>query len=199
MFDCIIPIGQTCNISFLLQNAKIKKQTTLFEWFVSPSLRDITNILIKIGNKTDNDIIKKKNNHIYIGDEIYTGHYNYEDFKTIYQRRRDRMIDIIKSNNKILFCRFEEKTSCYDKTDIDDFINSILIINPKLSKLNLLLITPMIELEHPSLIKIIYNNHKNDPYCNGQEINNLFINTLESIGYNLENTSDILFTDKSIF
>jgi hypothetical protein len=31
----IIPIGDTCNITFLLQNTKIKKQTTLFEWFVS--------------------------------------------------------------------------------------------------------------------------------------------------------------------
>jgi hypothetical protein len=50
MFDCIIPIGETCNITFLLQNAKIKKQTTLFEWFVSPNLNNITNILIKIVN-----------------------------------------------------------------------------------------------------------------------------------------------------
>lgn len=26
MFDCIVPIGQTCNITFLLKNAKIKNK-----------------------------------------------------------------------------------------------------------------------------------------------------------------------------
>jgi len=34
-FDEIIPLGKTCNITFLLQNCNVKQYTTLFEWFVT--------------------------------------------------------------------------------------------------------------------------------------------------------------------
>ena len=32
---------------------KLKKQTTLFEWFVYPNLKDVTDVLIKIRDNTD--------------------------------------------------------------------------------------------------------------------------------------------------
>ena len=197
MFDCIIPIGQSCNITFLLQNAKIKKQTTLFEWFVSPNLNDITNVLIKIGNNTDTDIIKVLNNNVFIGDNIYSGHYTYESIQNIYQRRRNRLINIIKSSKNILFCRFEYHSIDYSKKDIDDFINSILAINPDIEHVKLFIISPPhnTELEHPSLINVMYDKHHTDPYCKSQEINDLFINSLEKIGYNLKDTNNIYFTD----
>ncbi len=85
MIDFIIPIGQTCNISFLMQNLKIKKCTTLFEWFVSNSLKNITDVLYKIENNTDNDIVKQLNNRIcLINDNISSNHYTYEEFIYIY-------------------------------------------------------------------------------------------------------------------
>ena len=33
----IIPLGYHCNISFLNQNLRIKKETSIFEWFESYS------------------------------------------------------------------------------------------------------------------------------------------------------------------
>jgi hypothetical protein len=65
MFDCIIPIGQTCNITFLMQHKKLKKETSLFEWFISPTLRDITHVLIKIGNNEDMDSVQFRPPYIY--------------------------------------------------------------------------------------------------------------------------------------
>jgi hypothetical protein len=199
-FDTIIPIGQSCNITFLLQNSKIKKETTLFEWFVSNRLNNITDVLIKILNNNDNDIIKKNNNHIYINNEnIFSGHYNLENFKEIYERRKNRLIESIKNNNKILFVRFEGSHNVYNHKDIDDFIDIIKIINPNYNKMKLLLITPnQIKLEHPFLITEFYNKHSEDPYCEGDEINNLFINILKKLEYNLNNRYDNSFNDMSI-
>ena len=198
MFDAILPIGQTCNISFLLQNAKIKKHTTLFEWFVSPNLRDIIDILFKITNNQDDDILQTKNIHIFIGDNIYSSHYKLENFKLVYQRRRNRMINIL-SSKKILFCRFESTSIEYNKEDIDNFINSLRIINKNLSEIKLLLITPGIELEHPALIKVLYNKHGSDPYCKSNEINDLFVNTLQKIGYDINDKVDVCFNDNTDF
>ena len=199
-FDIIIPLGATCNITFLLQNCKIKKETTLFEWFVSNKLNNITNVLFKIVNKTDNDIIKQNNNHIYINDEnIFTSHYNIENFKPIYERRRDRLLDSIKNNSRILFVRFEGNNNIYKHEDIDEFINIIKIINPNCKEIKLFLITPNeIKLEHPLLISEFYNKHHEDPYCNSSEINELFVNTLNKIGYNTNDTFNISFNDMSI-
>lgn len=197
MFDCIIPIGQTCNISLLLQNANIKKHTTLFEWFISPNLNDITNTLLKIGNNTDDTIITKNEAYTFIDGVIFSSHYNDTDFTAIYKRRRDRIIDIIKSSKNILFCRFEAKINDYTTADIDNFINAIRIFNPDTENMKLLFISPKTEFEHPSIIKVVYDKHEEDPYCESEEINTLFTNTLQDIGYNINNKTDICFTDKS--
>jgi hypothetical protein len=199
MFDSILPIGQTCNITFLLQNTKIKKQTTLFEWFVSPNLTDITDILTKIVNNKDDNILHEKNSNIFMGDNIYSSHYKLEIFKPIYQRRRDRLLDIILSSKKIIFCRFDCKIIEYSKEDIDNFINIVRKINKNLLEIKLLLITPGIKLEHPCLVKVLYNKHNSNPFCKSPEINNLFINSLQKIGYNIKDTVNICFDDKSNF
>ena len=197
MFDCIIPIGQTCNITLLLQNAKLKKQTTLFEWFVSPSLNDITNILVKIAKNLDEDIITAKDNQVFIDNALNSIHYNYENFTEIYKRRKDRLINTIKSSKSALFCRFESDVIDYNTTDIDNFINAILHINPNLQNVKLLLICPEPKIDHPSLINVKYDKHRSDLYCEGPEINNLFITSLEKIGYDVKDVTDTIFTDVS--
>jgi hypothetical protein len=197
MFDCIIPIGQTCNITFLLQNAKLKKYTTLFEWFVSPHLNHITDILTKIGNNTDTDIIKTSGKYIFMGDSIYSEHYTPEVFMDIYKRRRDRLVDTIKSSKNILFVRFESNDIHYHTAEIDNFINSVLAIHPNLENVKLFLISPNTKMEHPSLIPILYTKHKKDPFCKSQEINDLFVTNLEKHGYNVHSTSNECFTDMS--
>jgi len=197
----IIPIGQTCNITFLLQNAKLKKQTSLFEWFVSNRLNHITDILNKIVTKTDNTIITATHRYIYIGNEnIYSEHYKLDEFKDIYIRRRDRLLETIQESTSILFIRFEGSIiiNNYTHKEIDEFISIIRKINPSLEKITLLLITNNpIKLEHPSVVEVFYNKHSSDPMCTGAEINTIFINALRSVGYDTTNTITTIFTDKS--
>lgn len=199
MFDCIIPIGQTCNISLLLQNVNLKKSTTLFEWFVSPCLADITEILIKIGNNTDNDILQCKGPNIYIGENVFSGHYTIDEFKQIYERRRNRLVDMIKTSKKILFTRFEAHPVNYSNQDLDNFKNSILTINNNVEEIKLLVIAPFMELENPFLIKIVYDKHESDPFCKSDEINELFIGNLKKLGYNFSDLSNEKITDNIQF
>jgi hypothetical protein len=197
MFDSILPIGATCNITFLMQNTEIKKQTTLFEWFVCPNLKDITEILYKIGNNQDDNILHEMDTNIYIGDKIYSSHYKLENFKPTYIRRRDRLVDTILLSKKILLCRFETTYIEYKKEDIDNLINSIRNINKNILEVKLLLITPGLELEHPALIKVFYDKHSSDPYCESNEIKVLFLKALYKIGYNINDTVNLSFNDKS--
>ena len=52
-------------------------------------------------------------------------------------------------------------------------------------------------LNHPSLINIFYDKHATDPYCVSKEINDIFMKSLRAIGYNVNDTSELTFTDKS--
>ena len=170
----------------------------MFEWFVSPNLKDITNVLIKIASNTDNDIIKYVNNHIYINDVIFSSHYNYDQFQSIYTRRRDRFVDRIQKSSRLLFCRVEQTYNEYVKEDIDNFIDSIKNIHPTIEDIKVLLIGPtQLKFEHPSFIHVFYGINEADPYYKSKEINDLFVNTLQLLGYNVSETTDISFTDTS--
>ena len=199
-YDCLIPLGQSCNVTFLLQNAQLKKQTSLFEWFVSNHLSHITSVLNKIITEADTDIIKYNSGHVHIGDSnIYSGHYKYTEFLEIYKRRRDRMLELIRASKNILFVRFEYGTPIlYSHREIDDFIGVIKIINPSLENVKLLLITenpaPIV---HPSLHTVFFNKHHLDPYCKGEEINKLFVESLRAVGVNVDDKIRMTFTDKS--
>lgn len=197
MFDCIIPIGQSCNITFLLQNTNIKKETTLFEWFVTPTLDAITELLHKIGTNTDSDILTIKDNHIYMNNSIYSGHYTLDNFKDIYLRRKTRLLKAIQTNTKLLFCRIDTVDDTYTSESIDNFINSILQINPALQDIKLLLIGPRFDFDHPRVIKLICSLEKLDIYSKNTELIELFINKLNEIGYNTTDRSTEVFTDLS--
>jgi len=167
------------------------------------NLNNITNVLLKIGNNTDdNDIIKVCNNHnhIYIEDtNIFTSHYTVEEFTPIYKRRRDRLVDCITKNNKILFIRYECDNNEISNKDIDDFQNAIKNINPNSDNMKLLIISKNdLNLNHSFLLNEIYNDIENDSFCTGEKINSFFINTLKKVGYNITNVSTINFNDKSI-
>ena len=200
MTTSIIPIGQTCNITFLMQNLKIKKQTTLFEWFVSNHLNNITRILERIETNTDTDIIQVRGKHIFLGDSnISSDHYTYEDFLPIYKRRRDRLVETIRSSEKILFVRFEHKPIVYTTPDIDNFIDVVQKIHPDSKEIKLLLISPLSNMiQHPALTTLFYNKHSEDPHCLSKEINDLFRNALKDIGYDIHDTTDITFNDISV-
>jgi len=194
-FDTIIPIGQTSNISYLLQTSKFKAQTTLFEWFTSNNLKDITSVLYKLGNYDDATIVTQSDNNIVLNGNIYSDKYNYEDFKIIYLRRRNRLLASIRTNFTLLFVRFEETNNVYTVEDIDDFINSVKNINPNVIGCKLVLIGPNTDtLEHNSLIKVFYDSGSSGSV----DINQLFVNTLQAAGYNTNNVFDYTFDDSSI-
>lgn len=192
----IIPLGQGCNISWLLQNVKIKKQTTLFEWFFISHLNSITNILKLIILK-DNNIITYKEGNIYINNDIRSSHYNEIEFKDIYKRRKDRLLELLKSTKKIIFYRFEQNNNEYTNEDINDFKNVILLINPLLEFKLILITTKYLNINNDILINKIYNDFEDDLYYEKEKVKEFFKDTLREVGYDLEENNKI-FTDKSL-
>lgn len=191
----IIPIGDTCNITFLLQNAKLKKQTSLFEWFVSKKLNHITEVLLKISNN-EHPSFSVKGKYILF-DNVYSDHYKLPEFIQTYIRRRDRLIDTIKNNSTLLFVRFESFVNNYT-TEVDDFIRAVKKINPSPElDIKIFFIAPK-KIDHPSVFTAIYDKHAQDPYCKTSEINELFINGLKQIGYNINDINLLEFNDMSI-
>jgi len=88
-YDCIIPLGSDCAVSFLLKNSNLKKETTLFEWFVTNSLQKISNIIYKIANNIEVELITGNLSlgNISLDDnDIYTGHYTFNEYISIYDR-----------------------------------------------------------------------------------------------------------------
>jgi hypothetical protein len=190
----IIALGQNCNISGLLQNVKLKKQTGLFEWFTSDNLNDITDIFNKISNN-ENPIITKNNTHMLMGN-LYTTHYNLDNFKDIYIRRRDRMIEDIKNNSTIFFVRFEYSIINYTELDIDNFINSVKKINPNVD-IKILFICPN-KVEHPQVLTQLYDKHQEDILSVKDDIKDLCVNGLVSLGYTYSEKCDTIFNDMSL-
>lgn len=133
----IIPLGFNCGITFSLQTLKIKKETSLFEWFRSDSLSTITKIINEIQKSIDNSIIIQKDNFIGyfdISSDIYSVHYSLFEFKEIFVRRAQRFLEKIKSSKSIVFVRVEDLEfvkSC-SIGDLENFKESILKINPSL-------------------------------------------------------------------
>lgn len=65
--------------------------------------------------------------------------------------------------------------------------------------MKLLLISPnKYRLEHPFLINAFYNEHAYDTFCKGKKINNLFLDILKEVGYNIDDLTYFNFSDKSL-
>jgi hypothetical protein len=162
-YTTIIPLGESCNISGLMQNANLKKETSLFEWFETTTLNKITDVINKIVSNNDINIYHSNNqyNDIYIDNEtMRSHHYTVEQYKDIFNRRSQRFLNTIKTNNKILFIRFEDLyPTNYTFEDIDKFVESIKKINPNIDEMKLLLIGPgKLSFIHPFIIEKQYNN-----------------------------------------
>lgn len=51
----------------------------------------------------DVNVLSTRDDNIFINDVIFSGHYKIDEFKYIYTRRRNRMINVIKHSKNILF------------------------------------------------------------------------------------------------
>ena len=210
-FDIVIPLGESCNISYLLQSSKIKKETSLFEWFVSENLLDIMDVLKNVSERVNTRIGSFYTNKIFMNTEsISSTHYTEGEYIPIYKRRAERLYENIKNNKRILFIRFVRDSlnttliePQYTYDDFSKFVNIIQTINPDTSEMKLLFIrhTPTIKhIEHPFVIYKYYENldvTDKSLKLDDSDITLKFINILKEIGYNIKNESIDQFTDKS--
>jgi hypothetical protein len=203
-FNRIIPLGETCNITFLSQNCKIKKETSLFEWFVTTNLNSITKIVNKLADSSHVTMIQEPNSkNIFIEDSTISSiHYTLEELKPIFERRSIRFLESIRdTTTKSLFVRFEIRLNVhYTYDDIEQFVHAIQRINPSCEGMKLLLISPTKDhIKHPFILNEFYEYEDihSDPYCKGSPINTFFVNTLKKYGFDMNSVSHLQFHDKS--
>lgn len=143
----IVPLGNSCAVTHTTQHLQIKKETGLFEWFVSRRLQMITNVINKIKVKIDPKIIygrpNKSEKIVCINCHgITSTHFRTKTFKPIFRRRAARFLKTIRESKQIIFVRLKEPAHSGAPATLSEFKNfyaSILSINPSL-KIKFLLI-----------------------------------------------------------
>ena len=158
----IIPLGEGCNISWKLQKNNLKSKSSIFEWFLSISFKDINKIVHKIVYDEPIEITKRYNDSgierdIYLHDTaIRSAHYSLDNFPEKLERRIQRFKEQVSSNNNILFIR--EENNAYNTTveDIDQFKQLIKIFNPNCNY-KILLLMPFEIIKEPLQIEDLYH------------------------------------------
>lgn len=207
----IIPLGFHCNVSFLNQELHIKKETGLFEWFESKKLQYITDVINTLTINPESNIICGENKNIYLLNEnLYSYHYDINEYKIMFQRRYNRFIDNINKEENIYFVRINPYGCNTSKNEIELFIESIKRINPNI-KSNFLLIDTIdndcninfitLDIDNIKFYhKYFYQKDVNDVYMQSPTIiYQIYKKILEDIGYNINETNNIIFNDKSAF
>lgn len=188
----------------IITEFKNKKETSLFEWFISTSLKSITNVIRKLINNEKINIINKEYQVAIIDYSIYSGHYQLAEYEAIFKRRSIRFLEIIKNKSEILFIRFERIKIEKDSIDVEtiiDFIETIKQINPTISCKFLLLqevddINNFVSLTHEYIIHKTIDKKISDTYVQSNQINIVFKEILSNIGVDLTDVSDKVLTDK---
>lgn len=137
----IILLGEGCQISWDFDKLQIEKTRSIFEWFLSVKFTDILYIINKL---ISGDELCVTRQDIYRGNlfmdktDIRTTHYIESKLVDVLQRRGSRFIDQVKSDEPILFVRYEHSEYSTSKDDIFEFDKLIKMINPD-CRYNLLL------------------------------------------------------------
>jgi hypothetical protein len=211
----LIPLGCHCNITFLQQELRIKRETGLFEWLQSDKLSYITDIINSIKDGIDTDIIKGVNKNLYIiNKKIFTFHYNLEEYKKIFTRRAKRFLEQIKNETEILFVRINAFTTPLgerlftSEEEINNFGEAIHSINSNLKIKFLMIHTVNESSDHKILDETKIHNmiffqkefqKKDCPHYflkNNKKIRDLFAEYLIETGYDITETIYKRFSDK---
>lgn len=154
----IILLGEGCNISWNMQKINLKGKSSVFEWFLSVSFKDINYIIDKILNDIPITINKRIGERdIYLDTtEIRSSHYNLDNFPEILTRRVARFKDDILSGEPILFIREEHNAYKTTDGDINTFKNLIHKFNPDCN-FRLLLLMPFEVRWEPLQIENVYH------------------------------------------
>lgn len=154
----IILLGEGCNISWNMQKINLKGKSSIFEWFLSVSFKDINFIIDKILNDIPITINKRNNERdIYLDTTaIRSAHYSLDNFPEILKRRVTRFKDDILSDEPILFIREEHSSYKTTESDINTFKSLITKFNPNCD-FRLLLLMPFEVRLDPLQIKDVYH------------------------------------------
>ena len=207
----IIPLGYHCNISFLNQNLRIKKETSIFEWFESRNLQYITDVINTLSINPESNVIYGKDGNVYLlNTNFYSCHYEIDEYKIIFKRRYNRFIDTINKEEKLYFVRVNPLGQNTTKNEIELFIESIKRINNNIEIVFLLIDTIHNDCDFKDINidintiafyhKYFYEKDVNDCYMreNSTTIYENYTNMLKDIGYNINDTNDLLFNDRSL-
>ena len=199
-FDKIIPLGAHCNITYLLQKLKIKKETSLFEWFESSSLNAINAAINAIDfDNVDTNLIGGEDKRIELcNPDIVSMHYTIDDFKPIFVRRAKRFIETIQNNN-LLFVRINLSYYATTLCEIEQFLAFVRRVNPGASSnMKFLLISTIesmgdfVPIVHEHVVHKYFLKSDINDYIMADDIKIHIIlkRYLEEIGYNTEGVLD---------
>lgn len=208
----LISLGYHCGTTLLNVSLHIKKETGVFEYFESRKLQYITDVINTLTNDPNQNVICGSDKNIYLLDTNFlSAHYNIDEYKTIFQRRYNRFLEIINREENIYFVRINPTGKNTSKNELELFIESIRKLNPH-SKIIFLLIDTIHDDSDISYITMNIDNvlfyHKyfydkdvgNDVYFrNNPIISEHYKKMLEDIGYNVNDQSNVIFNDKSAF
>lgn len=129
----IIVLGEACNITFELERLGLRGPSSIFEWHVSKDFDDVIKVIHMLHDGKDIFYTTKEDmpgNKFLAGLDIYTGHYEKVDYMEIMQRRAERFISDVKSEDKIVFVRYDEAELRLTTDQVNRFNETILKINP---------------------------------------------------------------------
>lgn len=210
MSSVVIPVGYNCNVTMLMQQLQIKKETTLFEWFESCNLQAITDVINSIKTDIDTNIIGGENNTVFlINRKIYSNHYTVEGFKPIFIRRATRFLDTLKNTTDVIFTRINVVGRYTTESELVNFCSAIHSINSDL-KITFLLIDIVKTEDQNKPLSIdklspsirLFQRHFLVDDCkdrwlrNEPIVHNIFYNYLLEAGYIPSVKCDKKFTDK---
>jgi hypothetical protein len=210
-FNKIIPLGHNCNVTFLLQHLKLKKETSLFEWFQSETLTAINSTLAKIDWLNIDSYVPYKNGvYVNLGLDVFSNHYTLEEFKPIFVRRAKRFYKTIQNEDTILFIRLNVSTSTTTLEEIEEFrstIESMILDNTRIEKMRFMLISTIhkpedfVPIQHDWIIhRYILRGDVNDGYMKDDiKIQHQLREFLTEAGFNIEDTLHKEWNDHSEF
>lgn len=205
----IIPLGYHCNVTYLNTALQIKKETGLFEYFQCEMLQYITNVINTLTDCSGTNVVFGRDRRVHLlNTNLYSCHYDIDEYKKIFQRRYNRFIDNINNNDNLFFVRINPYGHKTSKNELELFINCIKRIKSNI-KFNFLLIDTIDNDSDICYINLDINNvkfyHKhfyqkdvNDVYMREPTvIYEIYKKMLEDIGYNINDKNNMKFDDKS--
>lgn len=162
----VILLGEGCQITWDFDKLKIEKWRSVFEWFLSVKFTDLLYVIKKLSL---GETLKVTHQNIYPGNlflddtDIRTTHYSESDLEQVLKRRGDRFIADVKSNEKILFVRYEHPEYSTTREDVFEFNRLIEEINPECQYKLLLFANPskqtlLVDVDIPNFYHVPHNN-----------------------------------------